>query len=206
MSGGVAVRRGLAEAHRAEAALGYWRAFSAKLRVPLGPEAKAAQFLSAVLDPAHAVSAVAEDGAFLGAAGFKTDQGAFAGGGFAELRAVYGLLGAPWRMALLAALERPVEPDALLMDGIFVAPAARGRGVGGLLLDAVEAEARARGLARVRLDVIDANPRARALYDRRGFQAVGGQSAGLLAPLLGFKRATTMVKAVGPTAGPGRAG
>jgi len=82
------------------------------------------------------------------------------------------------------------------MDGIFVAPAARGHGVGTALLDATIAEARTRGYAEVRLDVIDSNPRARALYERVGFVAKDTQQLGPLRHIFGFKSATTMVRAV----------
>lgn len=66
--------------HCGIAAAGYWAAFSRKLRYPLGPEHKAIAFLEQVLDPSHAISAVAKDGTFLGIAGFKTPDGAFVGG------------------------------------------------------------------------------------------------------------------------------
>ena len=79
------------------------------------------------------------------------------------------------------------------MDGIFVEPAARGRGVGTLLLQAIANEAAQRGYAEVRLDVIDTNDRARALYERRGFRPVKTNSTGLLRHVFGFRSATTMV-------------
>jgi ribosomal protein S18 acetylase RimI-like enzyme len=82
------------------------------------------------------------------------------------------------------------------MDGNFVDPTARGRGVGTALLDAIVDEARARGYAEVRLDVIDNNPRARTLYERRGFVAGDTQYLGPLKYLFGFSAATTMVRPV----------
>ena len=57
--------------------------------------------------------------------------------------------------------------------GMWVAPEARGQGVGGALVDAVVAWARARGCARVLLDVADANPPAIRLYESRGFRPTG---------------------------------
>ena len=82
------------------------------------------------------------------------------------------------------------------MDGIFVAPEARGQGVGTGLLDAVAAEAQRRGYAEVRLDVVEGNDRARALYEREGFRAVATQSTGVLRHVFGFRSATTMVRQV----------
>jgi putative drug exporter of the RND superfamily len=53
---------------------------------------------------------------------------------------------------------------------VFVGPAARGAGVGGLLMRAVEDAARDRGLARVRLDTRSELAEARRLYARNGYQ------------------------------------
>ena len=79
------------------------------------------------------------------------------------------------------------------MAGIFVSEHARGQGVGTKLLDAVIWTARMNRCARVRLDVVDGTPRAKALYARYGFQEVGQVHTGVLAPLMGFKSATTMM-------------
>lgn len=190
------IEPGLRPDHRSEAAAGYWEAFSRKLRYPLGPQEKAVAFIEKALDPRHAISAVAADGRFLGVAGFKTPEGAFVGGGLRDLAKTYGWLSGLARALPLGILERKCEPGALLMDGIFVRPAARGLGVGSALLDAIERHAAVQGLKQVRLDVIDANPRAKALYTRRGFAVVSSASLGLLEPFFGFRSATTMVKAV----------
>jgi ribosomal-protein-alanine N-acetyltransferase len=56
---------------------------------------------------------------------------------------------------------------------VAVAPAARGRGIGGLLLDAAIAAAAEHGAEALYLDVRESNARARALYDSRGFVEVG---------------------------------
>jgi ribosomal-protein-alanine N-acetyltransferase len=56
---------------------------------------------------------------------------------------------------------------------VAVAPAARGRGIGGLLLDAAIAAAPEHGAGALYLDVRESNARARALYDSRGFVEVG---------------------------------
>ncbi|WP_404384033.1 GNAT family N-acetyltransferase [Caenispirillum salinarum] len=190
------IEAGFRPEHRRQAAEGYWEAFARKLRYPLGPRHRAVTFIERVLDPAHAISAVSDDGLFLGVAGFKTARGAFVGGTIADLAAVYGWPGAAVRGLLVSLLERSCEDGTLLMDGIFVAPAARDRGVGTALLTAVERHAAACGLARIRLDVIDRNPRARALYERHGYGATATAFLGPLHPLFGFKSSTTMLKAV----------
>jgi len=53
---------------------------------------------------------------------------------------------------------------------VFVEPAARNRGVGALLMGAVEAAARGHGLTRVRLDTRTELTEARRLYARHGYQ------------------------------------
>ncbi len=194
------VRPGFLPEHRREAAALYWSAFAGKLGRVMRPERKAMDFLVRILDPAHAFSAVGSDDELLGIAGFKTQDGAFIGGGLRDLATSYGWFGAVWRGVLLDLLERATEPGLLLMDGIFVRESARGRGVGTALLDRIYSEAQRRGLHGVRLDVIDTNPRARALYERKGFQVRDTVDTGPLRYLFGFCTATTMIR---PVAGAG---
>lgn len=190
------IKTGIPAEHRAQATALYWDAFGAKLNVTMGPKEKAQVFIENVLDPSHGICALDDDGALLGVVGFKTNKSALVDGSFADLRYVYGIFGATWRAAFLNLLERDTEDARFLMDGIFVAPYARGRGVGTALLNAIFNEAKARGYAQVRLDVIDSNPRARALYEREGFKAIKTQSLGPLRYIFGFRASTTMVRAV----------
>lgn len=193
MSAGFTIKRGLAPHHRDLAAALYWQAFRGKLQNVLGPDDKALRFLRRMIDPGFALSAVSERGELLGVAGFKTAEGALIGGGLRDLRDPYGWFGAIWRGVALSLLERDTVTATLLMDGIFVAEAARGQGVGTALLDAIKAEAMARDLSSVRLDVIDTNPKARALYEREGFVPIGESDIGPLRWIFGFRRATAMV-------------
>jgi GNAT superfamily N-acetyltransferase len=188
------IEKGFADADRPVIAALYWEAFGSKLGPVMGPRHKALAFFEATLCPDHALCARDSDGTLVGVAGFRTAEGALVGGGFAAMARVYGLIGAAWRSVLLSALSRDTENVRFLMDGLFVAPSARGRGVGSCLLEAIAREAATRGYAEVRLDVIDINIRARALYERRGFEAVGRQSTGLLRLVFGFRSATTMVR------------
>ena len=57
------------------------------------------------------------------------------------------------------------------VDELFVRDAARGRGVGSLLLDAAEMACRARGIRALHLESGHSNPDATRLYERRGFKA-----------------------------------
>jgi len=72
-------------------------------------------------------------------------------------------VGAPWR-------ERPGVAG---LFGMWVAPAARGRGLGDRLVRAVISWARDGGFARLVLEVGDANANAVRLYERHGFVATG---------------------------------
>lgn len=57
------------------------------------------------------------------------------------------------------------------VDELYVTDAARGQGLGTLLLDAAEMACRARGIKALHLEAGHGNPRAAGLYGRRGFKA-----------------------------------
>ena len=63
--------------------------------------------------------------------------------------------------------------DELHLLNVTVAPAQQGQGFGSLLLDAVNHHGLRLGLKRLLLEVRHSNLPARALYQRRGFVAVG---------------------------------
>ena len=192
----VTVRHGLPEHLRPDAAALYWQAFGGKLGRVMGPNQRALRFLQRVIRADHCLVALDAEGQLLGLAGFKTPAGSFAGGTTGDLRAIYGWSGLLWRLPLLALLSREVDNDRFLLDGICVAPAARGLGIGSALMTAIEAEAQSRGYAYVRLDVVDSNWRAKALYERLGYLAIKTDHLGLLRHAFGFDAAVTMVKPV----------
>lgn len=191
---GVTIYSGLHPHLRAEAARLYWEAFGGKLGRVLGPDNRALTFFERVIRTDHCLAALDADGSLIGLAGFKTPNGSFAGGGWGDLTAIYGLWGGRWRGCLLHCLNREVDNDRFLVDGICVSRAHRGKGVGSLLLAALYDEASQRGYRSIRLDVIDANWRARALYERQGFLATRTERMGLLRHLFGFAASTTMVR------------
>ncbi|WP_415234663.1 GNAT family N-acetyltransferase [Pseudorhodobacter sp.] len=190
----VVLRHGLPDGLRAAAACLYWDAFGGKLGRVMGPRAKALAFLHKALRADHVIVALSDKGELLGLVGFKTYTGSFAGGDLADLRAIYGWFGAAWRAGLLSLLERDVENERFLLDGICVAPAARGRGIGTKLLYAICEEARARNYSAVRLDVVSGNLRARALYERFGFAVIKTEKLGPLQHIFGFEASSAMVK------------
>jgi len=69
------------------------------------------------------------------------------------------------------------DPAAGYLISLWVAPEARGRGVGAALVGEVVAWARGSGLQRLNLDVGAHNAAARRLYERQGFVATGAVGA-----------------------------
>lgn len=190
---------GLPEPQRSAAAALYLEAFGQKLGPIIGRDRRARDFLAGVLRPSHALVALDEDDALLGLAGFHDESGGFVGGGAPELLAAFGPFSGLFRGFLLSLFERAPKPGEFLMDGIAVAPAARGMGIGGALIERLATLAAERGALHLRLEVVDSNPRARALYERHGFTAGGTTGSALLQPIFGFSRATTMLRAVALT-------
>lgn len=188
--------RPLRESERSAAAEIYWQGFESKLGRILFPRTKAVAFLRDAIQPAAGLAAVDGADRLLGLAGIKTEETAFIRAGACELDAVYGPIGGRWRGAVLDRFERPPIPDHLLIDGLCVAPAHRGHGIGSRLIDGILAIARQKGFAAVRLEVSDNNPRARALYTRHGFVATGTKSTGWAAPIIGFGKYTAMIRQV----------
>jgi len=71
----------------------------------------------------------------------------------------------------------PGQPDTAHLISMWVAPEARGHGIGGALVDAVADWARSQGLKQLVLDVIEDNEPAIALYRRKGFKPTGESNA-----------------------------
>lgn len=196
----VTIFRGLHPQLRPQAARLYWEAFGGKLGRVLGPDERALRFFELVIRGDLCFSVVGDGGELIGIAGYKTPAGSFAGGTWDDLAEVYGNFGGRWRGGILWSLGREVDNDRFLIDGICVAKAHRGKGVGSRLLSALYQEAAERGYASVRLDVVQDNFRARALYERQGFRAVRTEELGVLRFLFGFASSSVMVR---PLAGPG---
>jgi ribosomal protein S18 acetylase RimI-like enzyme len=60
-------------------------------------------------------------------------------------------------------------PDEMKLEQLYLLAEARGGGLGGLMLDAVERHARAHGCTRVMLTVNKGNTGSIAVYEKRGF-------------------------------------
>jgi RimJ/RimL family protein N-acetyltransferase len=69
------------------------------------------------------------------------------------------------------------EPDLADLWGMWVAPAVRGTGAAGQLIESAVAWAGQQGCAGVALEVAAGNERARRAYERHGFAVVGPATA-----------------------------
>jgi len=178
----------------AQTAALYDEAFRQKLRPLIPDDTKRQAVLADCLVPARAFVALA-DGDVVGLAGFHHAGQSFTGaGGWRTLFSHLGLWGSIRAGVGFALFERSPEPGELLMDGIAVDSAWRGRGIGSALLAALFEHARETGAASIRLDVIDTNPDARRLYTRKGFEPTETVDVAWMKGIFGFGAATTMVK------------
>jgi ribosomal protein S18 acetylase RimI-like enzyme len=80
-------------------------------------------------------------------------------------------------LGMVRAAPHDADAEAGYLISLWVAPEARGRGVGAALVGEVVAWARGRGLRRLILDVGEHNVAARRLYERIGFVATGATGA-----------------------------
>ncbi|WP_436842356.1 GNAT family N-acetyltransferase [Streptomyces niveus] len=197
-SGAPQPHRGIPEGTERQVTALYWEAFGRKLGRALGPPEKGRAFLAAHLHHDRGITVLDGSGRVVGVAGYDIAGRALTGATSRDVLSVYGPLRGLPRLALLALFARRPAEGELVMDGICVAAAHRGSGIGGLLLRDIAAVAAENACSRIRLDVIDVNPRARALYERHGFIAVRTQQTPFLRKLLGFGAVTTMHRAVTP--------
>jgi len=179
---------------RSEAARLYDEAFGTKLGVGIPSVEDRLRVIAEGLQPEYGIVAFVED-ELAGLAGFHDRSGSLTGGiDFGVLRRNLGLLGALRAVAVLGWLERKPAVGELLMDGIVVAPEARGQGIGSGLFAELEKLATERGFTSIRLDVVDTNPAARRLYERLGFAATKTERLPILGKRMGFSSSTVMVK------------
>jgi GNAT superfamily N-acetyltransferase len=81
-----------------------------------------------------------------------------------------------------------LDAEACEIKRMFVAPHARGEGVAGVLLVALEDEARRLGYAIARLDTGPHQPHAQRMYERAGYRPIGNFNANPFASFWGEKR------------------
>lgn len=146
-------------------------AFGDKTKRVLGTDDRADAFWrSALADDGNTLAIDGATGQVLGLMATTDQQHRATAQQWQAARDAYGTLSAAWRVPLLALLQHRPKPGELCIEFLAVAPEARGKGVGGVLLTFAEQLARVRGHDRVTLEVVDSNPRAKALYERSGFR------------------------------------
>ncbi|MGW9628120.1 GNAT family N-acetyltransferase [Microbacterium sp. NPDC055312] len=190
------VAEGFTEEERPRVATLYWEAFGRKLGAGFIDAATGRRVIEGALRDTNMLIA-REHGAVVGVCGFHADGTGSADLGWSRLRRSLSVPAALRASLVLSLLSHSERPGALVLDGICVDQAVRGRGIGSSLLSAAADKARRMGARTVNLSVIDRNRRARALYERQGFTPVGRGALGLLSPVYGFDGYTAMELEVG---------
>lgn len=191
------ITHGLPAQHRDTAIELYWQAFGGHLGPVLGPKPRAQAFLARSLQSDDCICAfLGHD--LVGILGFYTNGGSFAGGNAADMRAVYGGLGAAWRLPLLHRLGHAVPDNILMIEGFTVAQRLRGHGIGAGLLQKALHIAAQRGCAGLRLDLASGNTRARKFYERHGFCVLYQRNIGALGHVFGLKSVLHMAHSAAP--------
>lgn len=109
---------------------------------------------------------------------------------------IAGAVTAAWRSRARAGVEFPALPGELLLSELQVVPTRRGEGIGGHLLEAVDAHARATGAGQVALTTSSTNV-ARRLYERHGYVLDGEKLDARYERLTGVPGRIHMVKRLG---------
>jgi ribosomal protein S18 acetylase RimI-like enzyme len=199
----VVIEQGLPEALREQAVELFEEAFGPKMRMAIREPEKRMAFLRRAYVASHVVIA-RDDDRLLGMAGLSTNGEPYAGGLLdvswdpRPYRDLLGWAGAAWAVWGLRLGDHSPTADEVYIDGIAVAPEARGRGVGTRLLEEINRIAHRQGKLFVRLDVVDTNPRAQALYERLGYRVTKVQSFHWKQRWVGFGATISMEQPVAP--------
>ena len=191
----IEIQRGIPTSERHIAAEIYYHAFRAKLTPIIGGSEMAMIMLANGFEADLGLTAFV-GGHVVGIAGVHHQQRQFVRWRFADLAQHFGFLSASWRYGIASLFTRSPKSGELVMDGIAVTSAMRGRGIGTRLLEAVVAFGQAHHYDTVRLDVVNTNPDARRLYERFGFVPTVTHCYPFMRPF-GFTSLTTMIKSIG---------
>ena len=205
------IEHGLPVAMRGQAAALFEGAFGEKMRLAIRDGQKRVAVMERLIIADHVV--IARDGdQLLGMAGLSSLGPPFEGGLMGQswdprpLRDVLGWVGATWATLSLRLADHHPAPGELYVDGLAVAPEARGQGIGSRLLAEIAATARRGGLGFVRLEVVDTNPRAQALYERLGYTVTRVESLRPVQRWTGVGAVISMELRVPPEPAPDTAG
>ncbi len=193
----IAIRDHLPEEDLREGATLYYTGLQAKLAPIFGPPETALAVIPGGLQRSRCLTAF-EGHRLVGILGIHDARGPFLEPDYRTMVRHYGVVMGMTRLTLLMLLDHTLPPGDLYLDGLVVAEAFRGQGVGRALVAAFEKRARDNGFKTVSLEVIDANPRARSLYERLGYETVATHTMGPFAHLFGFRSTARMMKGVAP--------
>jgi ribosomal protein S18 acetylase RimI-like enzyme len=193
---------GLPKRFRKQATEVFWDGFSDKLTHALGPEVDAKEFLSQTFAPS-AVTLAVEQRQVLGVLAVSDREHPLLSDTWAAARDVYGHTQGMWRLLLMVPMTVSPHKNTLYIEYVAVARAARGKGIGSLLMEHAEDIARARGLSGLELDVVDTNPRARGLYERMGYRLEKTSKMGPLSSVYNFDASHLMMKQLSTAMGSG---
>ncbi|MFT8736387.1 MAG: GNAT family N-acetyltransferase [Zymomonas mobilis] len=170
----------------------FWKTFARKLKIPLGSQEKAMDFLRRSISSRSIVSATSRSGQLLGVATYKGYNPNALNEELKHLFATYGKIGGILRGILLSQLDHQPKAGQMMVESICVDESARSQGVGRSLLGYIKEQALRQGVEMVILDVIKKNERAHRLYARLGYRDLKRHSVGILAPIFGFKDSIRM--------------
>lgn len=176
----------------------YYQAFAPKLKhLELFPQSdtQAVSILSESLN-LHRGLCVVGDGEILAVAGLEYDGQRFVTFRWTPLLKTFGWFGALWRylwIQMLRQFQRPAT-NTLRIEAIAVSEAARGKGIGTLLMENILNRARALGYQTVTLEVVNTNADAQKLYERLGFRTIRSSWYGPITAHAGFTGANYMQK------------
>jgi ribosomal protein S18 acetylase RimI-like enzyme len=200
-SDAIAIERGLPDHLRSAGVSLFDDAFGDKMRMAIPDRSRRLAYMDRVYRGDHVVVAV-RAGELLGMMALASAAGAYRGGlidvpwdprPFRDLLGLRGAMRAT--LGLRLAQHRPAS-DELYVDGVAVAAAARGQGIGSKLLAEAMSIAQEGGWRWLRLDVIDTNPRAQALYERLGYRVTKVERMGPLRRWTGFGAIISMERPV----------
>jgi GNAT superfamily N-acetyltransferase len=176
----------------------YYQAFAPKLKhLELFPQSatQAVTILSESLN-LHQGLCVINEGEILAVAGLDYGGQRFVTFRWTSLLKTFGWLGALWRylwIQVLRQFQRPAN-KTLRIEAIAVSEAARGKGIGTLLMEKIFDRARTLGYQIVTLEVVNTNTAAHKLYERLGFRTIHTRWYGPITAHAGFTGAHYMHK------------
>ena len=165
----------------------FWQAFSQKIESFLGPKTKGEAYIAKVLNTKNIFVAKDKRNNLVGLSGFRNFNGGVVGGTMSDLIAIYGTVGAIWRMPLLHLISRKENSNVLHLDALCVEKKSQYKGVGRKIILFAKKFAKSQALEAVELDVMSNNMAAVKFYRALDFNIIAEDRKGFLSTLFGIK-------------------